>query len=77
MYRKNVDLYKSITMTTRGHPTLQFTTKVILKAIFSRPCHIQFLKQNSSYCVSVLKVTSPLLSGGCLHHLTLKSPRGF
>jgi len=77
MYRKEVDLYKSITMTTRGYLTLQFTTKEILKAIFFRLCHIQFLKQNSSYCVSVLEVTFPLLSVGCLHHLTLRSPRGF
>lgn len=40
-------------------------------------CHIQFLKQNISYCVSVLKVIFPLLFVDCLHYLTLKSPRGF
>lgn len=67
---------KSITMENRGHLTLRFTISIKSNVLWT-VCPIQFLKQNISYYVSVLKVTFLLLFVDWLHYLTLKSPRGF
>lgn len=83
MYRKKADLYKNHHDEKQRLLDSPFPIIEILKVMFfglcvqRTACHIRFLKQNISYCVSVLEVIFPLLFVDCLHYLTLKSPRGF
>lgn len=78
MYRKKADLYKKHHDGKQRSSDSPFHhTRNIKSNGLRTVCHIQFLKQNISYCVSVLKVTFPLLFVDCLHYLTLKNPRGF
>lgn len=78
MYRKKADLYKKHhNGKQRSFDSPFHHTRNIKSNVLRTVCHIQFLKQNISYCVSVLKVTFPLLFVDRLHYLTLKSPRGF